>query len=131
MLNNLLKKKKIIISAGASGIGLASVKLLLSHGATVYICDIDKKHINKLKRHTKFNKKLFIFECDASKEIEVKRLFKYISNKTDKIDGLINNIGIAGPTAPLDKINSDDWEKTLHINAVSYTHLTLPTILLV
>ena len=34
MLNNLLKNKKIIISAGASGIGLASVKLLLSQGAT-------------------------------------------------------------------------------------------------
>ncbi len=124
MLNNSLKNKKIIISAGASGIGLASVKLLLSQGATVYTCDIDKKYINKLKRHSKFNKKLFIFECDASKEIDVKTFFKYISNKTNKIDGLINNIGIAGPTSSLDKINSNDWEKTLHINVNSHFYFT-------
>ena len=40
-----LKNKKIIISAGASGIGWSNAKLLLSKGATVYICDIDKKLI--------------------------------------------------------------------------------------
>ena len=50
MQNNFLKNKKIILSAGASGIGLATVKLLLLQGAIVYTCDIDKKNINKLKK---------------------------------------------------------------------------------
>ena len=84
MQNNFLKNKKIILSAGASGIGLATVKLLLSQGAFVYTCDIDKKNINKLKKNSYFNKKLFISECDASKEDEVKKFYKEISYKTKR-----------------------------------------------
>ena len=37
-----LKNKKIVISAGASGIGWATAKIFLSRGANVYLCDIDK-----------------------------------------------------------------------------------------
>jgi NAD(P)-dependent dehydrogenase (short-subunit alcohol dehydrogenase family) len=43
MVNQSLKNKKIIISAGASGIGLATAKVCLSRGAVVYLCDIDSK----------------------------------------------------------------------------------------
>ena len=47
---NILKNKKIIISAGASGIGLATVKICLARGAYVYLCDIDTKYLNKLNK---------------------------------------------------------------------------------
>ena len=40
-----LKDKKVIISAGASGIGWATTKVCLEKGATVFICDIDEKHL--------------------------------------------------------------------------------------
>ena len=43
-----LKNKKIIISAGASGIGWATAKVCLSKGAIVYLCDIDNKCLNKI-----------------------------------------------------------------------------------
>ncbi len=49
MLGNSLQNKKIIISAGASGIGWATAKVCLSRGATVYLCDIDVKSLNKIK----------------------------------------------------------------------------------
>ena len=54
---SVLKNKKIIISAGASGIGLATAKICLARGAYVYICDIDKKSLNKLNKNPLKNKR--------------------------------------------------------------------------
>ena len=45
MVEQSLKNKRIIISAGASGIGLATAKVCLARGAIVYICDLDNKSI--------------------------------------------------------------------------------------
>jgi len=53
MLGNSLKNKKIIISAGASGIGWAITKVCVVKGASVYLCDVDPKAINKVKKHQK------------------------------------------------------------------------------
>ena len=47
-MNKSLNGKKILISAGASGIGWATAKICLSKGATVYICDIETKYIAKM-----------------------------------------------------------------------------------
>jgi len=119
-----LKNKKIIISAGASGIGWATAKIFLSKGAYVYLCDIDNKNINKIKKHPLNNKRLFIYECDASDEDEVSGFFNQINKKTKKIDALINNVGVAGPTGTIEKLSSDDWEKTLKINVISHFYFT-------
>ena len=131
MALNSLKNKKIIISAGASGIGLATAKICLSRGAYVYICDIDINSINKLNKHPLKNKRLFTYNYDASKENEVINFFKKIKKKTKKIDGLINNVGIAGPTGTLDKLKSKDWEKTIQVDINShfyFTKLSIPMI---
>ena len=87
-MSNILKNKKIIISAGASGIGWATAKVCLSKGATVFISDIEKKFLNKVKKNPLNNKRLFSYECDASNENDVKNyvLDKYYLNKTCSIN---------------------------------------------
>ena len=124
MTDKSLKNKKIVISAGASGIGLATAKVCLLRGATVYLCDLNEKFINKLKKHPLKNKKLFTYECDASNEYDVSKFFEEIKKKTKKIDALINNVGVAGPTGTLEKLESDDWERTLKINVISHFYFT-------
>ena len=119
-----LYNKKIIISAGASGIGWATTKVCLTRGAYVYLCDIDNKSLNKIKKHPLYKKKLFAYECDASNENDVKNLFKQISKKTKKIDALINNVGIAGPTGTIEKLKSKDWEQTLKVNVISHFYFS-------
>ena len=86
MLGNSLQNKKIIISAGASGIGWAIAKVCLSRGATVYLCDIDNKSVSKLNKHPLKNKRLFAYECDASDEYEVSNFFNQIKKKTKKVN---------------------------------------------
>ena len=119
-----LRNKKIIISAGASGIGWAIAKICLAKGAIIYLCDIDSKSLNKVKKNSLYNKRLFVYECDASDEDEVSNFFKQIIKKTKKIDALINNVGVAGPTGTVEKLSSDDWEKTLKINVISHFYFT-------
>jgi len=119
-----LKNRKIIISAGASGIGWAIAKICLLKGANVYLCDIDEKNIKKIKKHPLNNKRLFIYETDASEEYDVENFFDEIRKKTKKIDALINNVGIAGPTGTIEKLNSNDWERTLKVNVISHFYFT-------
>ena len=119
-----LQNKKIIISAGASGIGWATAKVCLSKGAHVFLCDLDSKSIKKTQKHPLNNKRLFVFECDASNEDDVSNFFDQVKKKTKKIDALINNVGVAGPTGTIEKLSSEDWENTLKVNVISHFYFT-------
>ena len=119
-----LRNKKIIISAGASGIGWATAKVCLAKGAIIFLCDLDLKFLNKIKKNPLYNKRLFAYGCDASEEEEVKDFFNQINKKTKKIDAIINNVGIAGPTGTIEKLTSDDWEHTLKVNVISHFYFT-------
>jgi NAD(P)-dependent dehydrogenase (short-subunit alcohol dehydrogenase family) len=123
-----LKNKKIVISAGASGIGWAITKSCISKGASVYLCDIDRKALNKIKKHPLHNKRIFISEIDASNELEVIDFFEIIKKKFKKLDALINNIGVAGPTGTIEKLESSDWEKTMHVNVNSHFYFNKQAI---
>ena len=123
-----LHKKKIIISAGASGIGWAITRICLAKGALVYLCDINQKALNKVKKHPLHNKRVFTSEIDASNEIEVIDFFKLVKKKFKKLDALINNIGIAGPTGTIEKLQSTEWENTIHVNVNSHFYFNKQAI---
>ena len=128
MLGNSLKNKKIIISAGASGIGWATTKICVARGALVYLCDFDSKAISKVKKHPSYNKRIFVSETNASDETAVIDFFHKIKKKFRNLDALINNVGIAGPTGTIEKLDSNEWENTLHVNVNSHFYFTKQAI---
>ena len=131
MLGKSLQNKKIVISGGASGIGWATTKICVAKGASVYLCDIDNLALNKIKKHPSYNRNIFAAKADASKETEVIKFFKIIKKKFKYLDCLINNVGVAGPTGSIEKLNSRDWVRTLYVNVVSHFYFTKQAIPLI
>ena len=118
--------KNIIISAAADGIGWCIAKSLLDRGYTVYASDINQKKINELSHHPLINRRLFVNNVDAANADSVNNYFE--SLKLSSIDGLINNVGIAGPTGTLEEISIDDWNQTIETNLNSHFYFTKQAI---
>jgi 3-oxoacyl-[acyl-carrier protein] reductase len=109
-----LTDKTAIITGGAQGFGLDIAKKFLNYGARVRLWDIDEKELKKVKNKIN-NSNLEIDVVDVANYKVVIDTVDNIS-KTSKIDILINNAGITGPTAELWNYNVDDWKKIIDIN---------------
>ncbi len=103
-----------VITGGAQGFGLDIAKKFLQSGAKVIIWDIDKKITEQVVK-TINNKNLSANIVDISNFQEVETAVTQII-KNDKIDILINNAGITGPTMPLWEYDVEMWNKIVKIN---------------
>ena len=109
-----LNKKTAIITGGAQGFGLDIAKKFLSFGAKVRIWDIDEAELKKVLKNEN-NPNLNYDIVDVSNFDNVSNVVKNVT-KNSKIDILINNAGITGPTAELWNYNIKDWHKVIDIN---------------
>ena len=116
----ILKNKNIVISAGGSGIGWATAKILQKRGARIFLCDINESHIKKIRNNKKYKNRIYPFVCNADEEKDVINFFKQVKKITNKIDCLINNVGISGPTGAIEKLDYKSWEQTLKTNVIGH-----------
>ena len=108
----MFKEKVAVVTGGASGIGLATTKKLLSEGANVVILDLkmDEKIINSLGENVLYLK------CDVSNEKNVKNCIEEIIKKFDHIDYLVANAGIGGSSSKPHEVSMDEWNKVISVN---------------
>ena len=109
-----LKNKTAVITGGAQGFGLDIAKKFLSSGSKVFIWDIDEKELLNATKQVN-NSNLNYNVVDVSNFDQVQKVVSDIILK-NKIDILINNAGITGPTAELWNYNVKDWNSIININ---------------
>ncbi|MCF1707920.1 SDR family oxidoreductase [Tabrizicola sp. J26] len=104
-----LRGAKVIVTAGAAGIGRAILERFLSEGATVATCDIDADALKTLPQN------VIAERVDVADEASITGFMDRSIAKLGGLDCLVNNAGIAGPTAPVDKVDLADWRRTIDV----------------
>ena len=112
-MNLGLEGARILVTAGASGIGLATVQAFLAEAARVHVCDVDQTALDAL---AKIRPEVTRSLCDVADAVAVDRLFETVTATLGGLDVLVNNAGIAGPTARCEEVSLADWERTLAVN---------------
>lgn len=100
---------KVLVTGGAAGIGRAIVDAFVAEGATVATCDIDDDALKTLPNDV-FHRNVDVASADA--------LGAFVEETIQQLGGLdclVNNAGIAGPTAGIGDIDLADWDRTLAI----------------
>lgn len=107
------KDLRVLVTAGASGIGRAISDLLISCGARVHICDISPDFIAEFKTA---HPQCGVTKADVASDADVEQLFADASASLGGLDALVNNAGIAGPTGAVEDIAPAEWRRTLDVN---------------
>ena len=109
-----LENRTAVITGGAQGFGFDIARRFFNSGAKVIIWDNDPDTLKKSVKELN-NTNLTSNVIDVSKFEEVENCTNEIL-KNSKIDILINNAGITGPTAPLWEYDLEKWKKVVDIN---------------
>jgi len=118
---------RVLVTAGAAGIGRTIAETFLDQGARVHICDIDERALAQCREGLAASQSV----ADVAKLADVERLFADVKRSLGGLDVLVNNAGIAGPTAKIEDIAPEDWERTIAVdlNSMFYcTRLAMPLI---
>ena len=112
-MNLELHDTRVMISAGAGGIGLALARAFVREGARVSVCDVDESALQALAAT---DTSIHAVTCDVSRRDDVARWFDAAQAHLGGLDCIVNNAGIAGPTGKVDTIDPDDWDRCIAID---------------
>lgn len=113
--------KHVLVTGGAGGIGLAIARKFHGDGARVLVCDVDEAALARAQAEMP---NLVPVRCDAAQTSEIDAMFETLAREFGRLDVLVNNVGIGGPTCPAEQISSADWQSVLDINLTGTFEVT-------
>jgi NAD(P)-dependent dehydrogenase (short-subunit alcohol dehydrogenase family) len=105
--------RKVLVTAGASGIGKHIAAAFLAAGDAVYTCDINA---DALKAAAADLPGLKTGVCNIGDRAQIGEMVADAASQLGGIDVLVNNAGIGGPTAAVVDLEPDDWEQVLKVD---------------
>jgi NAD(P)-dependent dehydrogenase (short-subunit alcohol dehydrogenase family) len=118
--------QKVLVTAGAGGIGLAIARAFAANGAQVFVVDIDAEALANLAREST---NIQCRSCDLADRAQIERMVPEAITRLGGLDVLVNNAGIAGPTSPVADLDPDAWEAVMQVNlncTFNVTRLAIP-----
>ncbi|MFZ1469143.1 MAG: SDR family oxidoreductase [Paracoccaceae bacterium] len=102
--------RRVLITAGANGIGLVMARAFAALGDRVWVTDVDVDMLTALPPGIRGS------YCDASSETAMELLFAEITAEWGGLDVLVANAGIKGPTSAIEDMPLDAWHQCLGVN---------------
>ncbi len=104
---------RVIVTAGAAGIGRTIADEFASGGASVAVCDVDQDALDRLRTD---GSAVRGWRADVADERQVGAFVDAALGELGGVDVLVNNAGIAGPGGRIEMLDVDGWRRTFDVN---------------
>jgi NAD(P)-dependent dehydrogenase (short-subunit alcohol dehydrogenase family) len=105
--------QRVLITAGAGGIGREIARAFAAQGGKIYVCDIDEAGLTAIRKDIPG---ITAAHCDMASRTAIERMVPEAVAALGGLDVLVNNAGIAGPTQPVDQMPPAEWDKVVAVN---------------
>ncbi|HEY6134307.1 MAG TPA: SDR family oxidoreductase [Rubrivivax sp.] len=121
----MVHPQRVLVTAGASGIGRAIVQAFAAAGARIHVCDLDAAALAALRAELPA---VSTSLCDIGDRSAVEAMVAEAAAALGGLDVLVNNAGISGPTASVEDMDPDAWDAVLRVNLSGTFNVTRRTI---
>lgn len=110
MAEGIEMEKRVLITAGGSGIGRAMGEAFAAKGAQVWVTDIDDEAVLQVPKD--WRRSL----VNVADDEQMAALFGQVARDWGRLDVLCANAGVAGPTALVEDVALEDWKSCVSVN---------------
>ncbi|MGE4335755.1 MAG: SDR family oxidoreductase [Pigmentiphaga sp.] len=108
-----MAQQRVLITAGANGIGAAIAERFAADGAAIFVCDVDAAGLDRLAARLPG---VTMQVCDLGRREAIAPMVDAAARTLGGIDVLVNNAGVGGATAPTHELDPAEWDQVMGIN---------------